>query len=383
MESYDVIIVGGGIAGCGLAYNLSKTCPEKSVLVIDKTEIGSNRGYGYRVVEEKIVKEYNLPYVKRFKGLKIGSHKKILATIPKEDYFVDYQEAAKHLFRKSNWLFTTSEAKSINKNTLITDKGSFKFKYLIDCSGSSFFIRKIRKDPLPFRYWLGLTRVLKGDTIEIDKNYYYYLFGEDGSFEDFYVLGNKIIQGYWQYTEKIDHSLIRIPKINFLSKHTKNIKITLEKKVIISSSPVFPLVYKNIALLGDSFGNAFTASAIGTTPILDSSKILTQAIKKDNLKHYEKEWKKKYFKSYLRFLVSRIDRYNNPPLFKLLKKKYPRNVDILKFFDKKPELFVKILRNEDDVNLSMISDQYPKYSKIFLLYYYIKLRLKYFLMGLL
>ena len=42
MESYDVVIVGGGIAGTGLAYNLSKTCPNKSVLILDKNKPGAN-----------------------------------------------------------------------------------------------------------------------------------------------------------------------------------------------------------------------------------------------------------------------------------------------------------------------------------------------------
>ena len=64
MEYYDVIIVGAGIAGCGLAYNLKRIGYKGSVLVIDKKEPGANAAYGYRNIEGDIVEEFNLNYQK-------------------------------------------------------------------------------------------------------------------------------------------------------------------------------------------------------------------------------------------------------------------------------------------------------------------------------
>ena len=39
-DFYDVIIIGAGVAGTSLAHNLSKLCPEKSILIIEKRIIG-------------------------------------------------------------------------------------------------------------------------------------------------------------------------------------------------------------------------------------------------------------------------------------------------------------------------------------------------------
>jgi flavin-dependent dehydrogenase len=46
MEHYDVIIVGAGIAGSGLAYNLNREGYKGSVLVIDKDGAGIKMGLG-------------------------------------------------------------------------------------------------------------------------------------------------------------------------------------------------------------------------------------------------------------------------------------------------------------------------------------------------
>ncbi|MDH3352918.1 MAG: FAD-dependent oxidoreductase [Nanoarchaeota archaeon] len=379
MEYYDVIIIGAGIAGCSLAYNLKRIGYKGKVLVIDKKEIGANAGYGYRVMLKKDIEEYGIPHVKKFKGIKIGSYKNISATIDKEDYFVIYQEVCKHLLNNSDALFNDTEASLINKDILLTNDKNFKFKYIIDCSGASFFSRKLRKEPLPIRSWVGLARIVEGDIKNIDRDYYYYIFGDGCSFEDFYVVGNKIIHGYWQYVKKIDYNLIEIPENEFFKNHVDNFKIISEKKKVIPNAPIFPIVCGNMALLGDSFGNAFTSSAIGLVPILDSSKILARAIKQENLKQYQKKWKKKYLKSYLSFLVSRIDRYDNSSILKSFKKKYPTNEVLLRQMASVPEEYVKLLNNDDSMDSSIAFRGFPIYRKLFLMYHYFMLKLKYLL----
>ncbi len=380
MEYYDVIIIGAGIAGCGLAYNLKRIGYMGSVLVIDKDGIGSNEGYRYKIAMEEDILEYNLPYVKKFKGLKIGPHESVHATIERPDYFVDYKETCECLFNNSEAIFLKTEAKSMNKNRLIVDNTSLKFKYLIDCSGVSFFLRKFQKKVLPNVYWIGFIKILKGKFKNLDKDYYYYMFGSKGTFEDFYIVNDEMVHGYWQYTRKIDHRLIKPPKKDFFSLYVKDPKILMEKKAVIPNSPIFPLVHKNTALLGDSFGIPYTASGLGLHPILESSKILSKAIKINNLKKYEKWWKKRNLKAYSLFLASRLDRYFNNKIMEFLKKRYPDNTDVLKIFDKNPESFNKLLNNEIDADLSMITKKYPKYRNLFVAFEYISLRIKYLLM---
>src|SRR3989339_511655 len=207
MKEYDVIIIGAGIAGTGLAYNLNKECPEKKVLIIDAKEPGSNASYGYRNIMESLQKEYNFPYEHMYKGMKIGIEDKIFFTLNRKFYFINYKKICNKLLRESKAEFKKGFAKEFNSKILKTDKENYKFKYLVDCSGSSFFIKKKLRHKLPFRYWMAKTRVLKNELK--DKDYYYYQFHDSGYFEDIYPLKNKTLQGDWQYTEKRDLNLLK------------------------------------------------------------------------------------------------------------------------------------------------------------------------------
>ena len=66
MSYYDAVIVGAGIAGTGLAYNLSQRCPERSVLVIDKKGPGGNKGHNLRTTFESTIKKYRLPFFHKY-----------------------------------------------------------------------------------------------------------------------------------------------------------------------------------------------------------------------------------------------------------------------------------------------------------------------------
>ena len=377
MEHYDVIIVGGGIAGTGLAYNLRKVCPKKSVLVIDKEGLGANAGYGYRNTTREVIEEYKIPYIKKFKGVKVGSYDQVLLTINKDYYFFDYKEICNKLLQRSNADFYEEVALSISKDKIVTSKNTYSFKHLIDCSGPNFFLKKILKQQLPFRYWLGIVRKLKDRTRKLNKNYYYFLFGDEGFLEDIYPLSKGVLHGYWQYAKNIDFSLINIPEKTLLKKHILKPNIEFQCKVIGPCTPVFPLTTKNYAFLGDSFGNATTSSAEGIKPILDSSKILAQSIRQNNLNLYKKRWMKKYMPFYFPALVSRLDRYNNHPLIKRIKN-YPKNLEMIKGLSKYPKVFAKILNCERHIILPKeIKKLYPKHQKLWQFYHYISLKFKY------
>src|SRR3989338_5710522 len=97
MESYDVVIVGAGIAGTGLAYNLKQICPEKSVLVIDRKEVGSNAGYGYRITFGEMIERYNLPYHHVYNGIKMGLFWEEPLILNDSFYLVNYKKICRHL----------------------------------------------------------------------------------------------------------------------------------------------------------------------------------------------------------------------------------------------------------------------------------------------
>jgi len=374
MENYDAVIIGAGIAGAGLAYHLSRRCPEKSVLIIDRAGIGASAAYEVRNTYKRIVAEYDLGYIKRFKGMKIGTTDETFFTVEHDLYNIDYAETCRHLIKKSRACFMRDNADDVKDGILHTSNGRFRFGHLIDCSGSSFFLKRIMRQPKPFLNWVALAGAFPRAPPDIDRDYIYFQFGEEGFFEDLYPLHNRTLCGYWQYTRKIDHTLIRPTKKTLLRKYFPGQEKRLAEKAVITNAPVFPIVKKNFAFLGDSFGNSFPSSAEGIRPILDSARLLAESIRNNNLQAYQEEWKRRYMGLYMGYLVSRIDRYNNPPLLRLLKKRYPKNIEGLR--NCTPDFFMKIMRNER-INMKDIKIKFPKYRLFFLLCHYISLKLRY------
>ena len=376
MEHYDVVIIGAGIAGCGLAYNLNKMGYNGSVLVIDKEVPGANAAYGYRNTTKEIIDEYQIPYKKKFNGLKVGSYDEIYLTVDKDYYFFDYKSACTSLLKKSNAEFKKETAKETNNNLIITNSNKYKYNKLIDCSGSNFFLKRKLNQYIPFRYWIGQVRILNNKPTKLDKNYYYFLFDDEGYLEEIYPFNNKILHGHWQYTKSVDFNLINPPEKTLLKKYINNPKIEIKYNVVGPCSPCFPISSKNYAYLGDSFGNATTSSAVGIWPALDSSKILSSTILKGNLKSYEKKWRKNYMSAYVPPLISRLDRFNNSDFIKKIKK-YPRNSEVAKMLKKYPELFIDILDNKNKIKLpEEIKRMFPKHQKIWQLYHYFCLKSK-------
>ncbi len=361
MEYYDVIIIGAGIAGCGLAYNLKRIGYKGSVLIIDKEGIGSNIGYVYRNTFEETIKKYNLPYYHKFNGLKMGTSKGIILKIPVTFYLINYQKTCKYLFDKAYKNYKKEKSIAIKNNFLKTDKAKYEFRYLIDCSGGKLFARKYFKKSLPKRYWIGNVKVFKYTRKDKD-NCFYFLSEKNGFVEDLYFVKNITINGWWQYA-KDPLEKIKPPKDPFSKQFIKNdTKIIANNHVVLPAEPVLPLIYKNIAFLGDSFGNATPATGEGIRPILNSSEILANAIKKGSLLQYEKEWKEKYLDDYQKAVASKIDMKNRLKIIYLLKDY--------------PEIFLKLVKNES-VNLPIeIKKKFPKNLLLKQISYYLFLRFK-------
>ena len=65
--------------------------------------------------------------------------------------------------------------------------------------------------------------------------------------------------------------------------------------------------YKNIALIGDGCSQINPFTGAGINNILINAKLLVEAIKKDNLKEYHINWKKRFYKITLyRFLKKKL-----------------------------------------------------------------------------
>jgi len=374
MEKYDIIIVGGGVAGSSLAYNLSQECQNKHVLLIDKNEPGANAAYGYRNTTEEVIRKYKLPYEYKFKGIKVGAGDKVYLTLNKKFFFLDYKKICQNFIDKSKVEFRKETATELNKNLLKTDKKEYFFKTLIDCSGHNFFVRKLFKQKLPFRYWVGNTKILK-NKLKLD-NYFYYQFSDSNYFEDFYPLKDKTLQGDWQYVKKVGFNFLA-PEKTIMRKYISKPEISSSSKVIIPCTPVFPLVHENIAHLGDSFGNATTCSAEGVHNILDTAEMLVQAIKEEDLKSYEQMWKKKYLERYIKFLSTKLSTYN-VPVFWQKTIGMPMRTELLPILAKYPDIFEKMLMGDPDIELpSEMSNKYPNRAKIFQFFCYLYLKLKY------
>jgi len=363
MEYYDVIIVGAGIAGTTLSYYLSQYCPDKSVLIIDKNQKGSNEGYGYRNTFKEIIDEFKIPYTHKYKGLKLGSFNETIATIDTDFYLFEYQKLCDIFYKKSNSVFKDEVAIDVDNSRLKTDKSEYFFKYLIDCSGPSFFLKKKLKMQLPCRYWVGHLRQLKNN-IKMDTNYFYFNTDKNWFLEDVYPLKDKILHGYWRYTKKIDFNLIKpYPKDTF---YLKNIQKPIEINdsfVIQAVSPALPLVYKNYAFLGDSFGNATPTSGAGIIPIIRTADLLAYSIKINDLKYFEKTWKKRNLNNYIKQMASRSVFKDRVKFVKLFKDDSQLLRDMVKKerFDLPPRIIKKI----------------PKKMLVKSLAYFLLLKLKY------
>lgn len=379
MEKYDTIIVGAGIAGCSLAHNLKNIDYSGKILVIDKNQPGNKKGYGSRTCFQQLIKEYNLPHEYIFKGMKLGMYFTPKFKIKIPIYSLNYEKTCKHLLKKSHASYSNECATEIKNNLLKTNEKIYSFKYLIDCSGTNFFLRKKLNKPFPFRYWTGCVKTISNNH-GLEKGYIYNLWQDNGDFEEIYAQDTKTLHGDWKFNPTIDFDILNKEKNSYLNSIKHKIKIIKQEKIGYPVTQVFPLAHKNYAFLGDSFGNAPSASGFGFEAAIKASEILANSIKKNNLKEYEKIWIKKNFIYNFKYLLSRIDRYTNYEFIKKIKN-YPGMGEILTVLEKNPNIWLDLLLNQGNPAASKsINSLFPKRRYLFLLLHFIYLSSKYLAM---
>ena len=78
MKNYDIVIIGGGIAGIYSMYNLKKKYPKLKVLLLEKDDRFGGRVYSFNA------KVDNIDYVMDLGAGRIGHHHKLMVSLIKE-----------------------------------------------------------------------------------------------------------------------------------------------------------------------------------------------------------------------------------------------------------------------------------------------------------
>jgi len=145
-KKYDVIIIGAGPAGLKCAEQLKNS--DLSVLLIEKNKIIGPKicagGLTGLVSASDIPKNKIKNFVKQ--TFLLGSNKYIINLVnPLKT--VDRLDLGQHLLKKIEnstniTIQNETSAKSINRNSIKTDRGTFYFKYIVGADGSSSIVRK-------------------------------------------------------------------------------------------------------------------------------------------------------------------------------------------------------------------------------------------------
>jgi hypothetical protein len=114
MKNYDIVIIGGGIAGIYSMYNLKKKYPHLKVLLLEKNERFGGRVYSHY---EKVD---NIDYIMDLGAGRIGHHHKLMVSLIKE------LKLEKFMFNIGN----TENYIEYNKKTReVSDKSLLRKKY--------------------------------------------------------------------------------------------------------------------------------------------------------------------------------------------------------------------------------------------------------------
>jgi len=145
-KKFDVIIIGASIAGMAAAKFLANT--DLKVLVIERAKDIGLKTCAHGVTRSDLnyinEKYFNFPISHVFvhfrgKSILVG-RKGVISSINRTKYLQDQFEILKKA-HNITFLLETS-AISIEKNQVITDNGTYDFKYLIGADGSASVVRK-------------------------------------------------------------------------------------------------------------------------------------------------------------------------------------------------------------------------------------------------
>lgn len=331
-DSFDVLVLGGGIAASGLVFNLRRAGFEGTVAVLEKDVPGGAKAYGFRNTFQSVIEEYQIPYRKVFRGLRdgitTGNSDIQWKDIDIPCYFFEYGEACEALLSGTGAVFHKGTAVSLDMESkrLGHSGGEIGFGILVDCSGPMAWSRAPLGLPKVSRYYIGKTfslpRSLAGILPDFfDESRFIYYTEANGYMEDAYVLGDQLLFGVWNYSPTPAPE-IGIRDGGLLSKFAcfPEMLRCRPYPAAISAEPVYPIVHGSVAYLGDSCGQATPASSEGTRPILDASRILAETIARNrSLDSYQDEWFRKTAREYSLHRAMKLEMRNYNKFFARLR----------------------------------------------------------------
>ena len=66
MKLNNIIILGAGIAGTGLSFNLKRLGYTGKITLLDSNEIAANKAHSTKTILKKIKEEYSIPYYHKY-----------------------------------------------------------------------------------------------------------------------------------------------------------------------------------------------------------------------------------------------------------------------------------------------------------------------------
>jgi geranylgeranyl reductase len=252
IKEFDVIIIGAGPAGLACACELSNS--KLSVLILDKRNILGGKPCGGGICEKEVSVPIESSWSKRINKQIISSEKSIIKvkhrferiTFERED-LAGYQERllseAKNITLMKNVLVS-----KIRLDSIETNQGSFKYKYLVGADGVTSVVRAYLK--LPVKLAMGM---------------YYKIWGEYDEFVAYYNLEN-LGPGYiWEFPHPKYNNIGIYFEQKFLnSKKAKEIlEDYLRKRKYTYSEKDFLAAPVNYNYMGHQFNNIYLIGDAG------------------------------------------------------------------------------------------------------------------------
>lgn len=335
----DIEIIGAGTIGCYLAQQLRDTGIEFRIFE-EHPEVGVPKhctGLVSKNIDE-LIKTPSKVILNKVKGAKLYSPNGKCIELSKEKYQAYVLD--RPLFDKE-----LSKNLDIEFNTHI-DKIDKSAKFIVGADGANSTIAKIAGFP-------SLEKVITGVQVEIENEAY------DKNFVELYF-GEKIAPGFFAWIVPTDKTL----KVGLATKEnpkrylSKFINEKFENPEILETyGGIIPLKWReqivkgNVALVGDAAGQVKATSGGGVYIGMTSAKILSSAIKENNLEFYQKEWEEKIKPELNSALMIRnfLDRLSDNELekiFEILEDPEIKKI-ILEYgdMDKPRELMKKIVKN--------------------------------------
>lgn len=355
---YDIVIIGAGIAGSGLAFNLSRLKYQGKVLVIDKG-LRTN-DYGYRYTSKRVVDEYGFDIDLKYTSYSLGANGIEVGKIKSNVLSFDYKKECEKLIDNSDASILEDEVVSMDNNSILTKSNiRVEFDYLVDATGVDHFAKKILNHSLPRSFFKGGTYELSGKK-RASKDFLT-MFYENGSLEELYSYGSNTLYGSWIYVTPKKEKLYP-PYV---------LREDVKRKYgtsVIPVEPAFPFISNKIIFLGDSCGQALPGSGVGIEPILYISKILAKCISKNKIHLYEQVWKRKFLKKYMSQLSYRNIRYSKKGIWK----DWTKVDDLIPCLANNQSLFNALFDMFKEPNSKKVLDLFPVRMKVELFFDFMK-----------